>query len=151
LKTQQYCLRGKGERTLPGERQHAAFALPPRSLAEGAAIEASWHEFPKLVLVQPNGFRIPGEEFLDGQAVNQRWTRNPFLLAIDEDGHELQLSLASRALFGGRSFAVGHGFAPISQLFSKILRRRFTNALGSARVGDGRMADSAGGYPCIAV
>src|SRR5205085_2475824 len=73
------------------------------------------HEFPQLVLVQPDGVRIAHDEFIDGQAVNQWRTRDLLLLAIDEDSHQLFLSLASRSLFGGSSFAFGHWFAPVSQ------------------------------------
>ncbi len=107
------------------------------------------HELPEFILVQPDGVGIAGDEFLDGQAFDQLRSWNPLLFAIDEDRHELPLSLAPGPLLGGGSFAfrlgsfafflrVRHRFHPSQRLFVAILRRRFAHPLDDTRVSDGR-------------
>ena len=59
--------------------------------------------------------QMSGDEFINGQPFDQLRAGNPFLLSVDEDRHELFLSLPPGAFFCCRSFAFRHGFVPLQK------------------------------------
>ena len=104
---------------------------------------------PESILVQPDQVGIPGDVFLDGQTFNRLGPRDPLLFAVDEDRHELPLSLAPRPPFGGGQFALRlgllafllrlrHRIHPVRSRLVAMLRRRLAHSLDDARVGDRR-------------
>ena len=63
------------------------------------------HALPHLILMQPNGIRISSDELIHLHSIDGGRSPDSLLLSMDENGHEILLSLFLRCLLGGGKFS----------------------------------------------
>ena len=64
------------------------------------------HQFPHLVLMQPDWVRVSSDEFIDRHAVNLLRSPDAFLSTVYENDHERGIAFFLQAFFFLREFSL---------------------------------------------